>query len=50
VLTAIGLSRVQAHGSLRLTLGRYTTEQDIDYVVKKIKKVVENLRRISPFT
>lgn len=48
VLTAIGLPHVQAHGSLRLTLGRSTTQQDIDYAVKTVKEIVENLRKISP--
>ena len=48
VLTAIGLDHVTAHGSLRLTLGRSTTEQDIDYTVKAVREIVENLRKISP--
>src|SRR3989344_8930786 len=33
VLTAIGLKPEQAHGSLRLTLSRFTTEQEIDYAI-----------------
>jgi len=49
VLTAIGLKPEQAHGSLRITLGRGTTEQDIDYTIKQIKEIVRSLRRISPF-
>jgi cysteine desulfurase len=49
VLTSIGLRQEQAHGSLRITLGRHTTKQEIDYVVGKLPKVVEDLRRISPF-
>jgi cysteine desulfurase len=48
VLTAIGLNHVTAHGSLRLTLGRSTTKQDIDYTVKTVREIVENLRKISP--
>lgn len=48
VLTAIGLNHIQAHGSLRLTLGRSTSEQDIDYTIQKVKEIVENLRKISP--
>ncbi len=48
VLTSIGLPHIQAHGSLRLTLGRSTTQQDIDYAVKTVKEIVENLRKISP--
>ena len=48
-LLAIGLRIEQAHGSLRLTLGRWTTEKDINYVLKVLPKVINNLRRISPF-
>ena len=49
VLTAIGLKHEQAHGSLRLSLGKYTKKSDITYTIKVLPKVVENLRRISPF-
>ncbi len=49
VLLAIGLRPEQAHGSLRLTLGRQTTKKDIDYVLKVLPQVIKNLRRISPF-
>ncbi len=48
VLMAIGLSREEAHGSLRITLSRYTKEEDIDKLIKKLSKVVNKLRRISP--
>lgn len=48
VLTGIGLPAEKAHGSLRLTLSRYTTEEEIDYVMEKVPKVVEDLRRLSP--
>ncbi len=48
VLLAIGLKHHQAHGSLRLTLGRWTKEKDIDYLLKVLPKVVEKLREISP--
>lgn len=48
VLIAIGLSHVEAHGSLRLTLSRYSTQKDIDYVLKVLPGVVEDLRKISP--
>lgn len=44
VLTAIGLSKEQANGSLRLTLGIDTKKATIDYVVEKLKKSVEILR------
>ncbi len=48
VILAIGLPYEAAHGSLRFALGRYTTEEDIDYVLEKLPGVVENLRKISP--
>lgn len=48
VLLAIGLPHEVAHGSLRLTLSKYNTEQDIDTAIKEVKKVVEYLRKISP--
>jgi cysteine desulfurase len=48
VLLAIGLPHELAHGSLRFTLGRFTNEDDIDYVVEVLPKVVEKLRSISP--
>ncbi len=49
VLKAIGLTNEEANGSLRLTLSRFNTEEEIDYVLKVLPKVVEKLRRISPF-
>ncbi|MCD6468341.1 MAG: aminotransferase class V-fold PLP-dependent enzyme, partial [Thermoplasmata archaeon] len=48
VLLAIGLDPVEAHGSLRLTLGRENTEEEIDYVIEVLPKVVDRLREISP--
>lgn len=49
VLTAIGLTPMQAHGSLRLTLGRENTEKDINYILRILPDIVKNLRKISPF-
>ena len=49
VLLAIGLKPEQAHGSLRLSLGRWTKEKDINYVLEVLPKVVKRLREISPF-
>lgn len=49
VLLAMGLSHVTAHGSLRLSLGKDTTEADIDYVLDALPPVVETLRAMSPF-
>ena len=48
VLTAIGLSPVDAHGSLRLTLGKDSTEKEIDYVLEVLPGIVADLRKISP--
>lgn len=47
VLLALGLKHEQAHGSLRLTLGKYTTKQEIDYTISKLKEIVKRLRKIS---
>lgn len=48
VLLAIGLPHEIAHGSLRLTLSEDITEEEIDYVIEKIKEIVERLRSMSP--
>lgn len=48
VLLAIGLSHEIAHGSLRLSLGDFNTEDEVDYVVEKLVKIVERLRVMSP--
>lgn len=48
VLLAIGLPHEIAHGSLRLTLGADTTKEDIDVTVEAIKKIVTQLRNMSP--
>ncbi len=49
VLLATGLRPEQAHGSLRLSLGKWTTEKEINYVLKVLPKIIKNLREISPF-
>jgi cysteine desulfurase len=49
VLLAIGLKPQEAHGSLRLSLGKYTTNEDVNYVLEVVPKSVERLREISPF-
>ena len=48
VLMAIGLSHELAHGSLRLTLGETTTQEDIDYVLDTLVKSVARRREMSP--
>jgi len=49
VLTAIGLKHEEAHGSLRLSLGRWSIRQEVDYVLKVLPQAVQRLRVISPF-
>ena len=48
VLLAIGLDHGTAHGSLRLSLGKYNTEEDVDYALQVIPTVIERLRAMSP--
>ena len=48
VLLAIGLPHETAHGSLRLTLSEFTTEDDIDYLLEKLPPIVARLRSMSP--
>jgi cysteine desulfurase len=45
---AIGLPHEIAHGSLRLTLGRENSEQDVDYVLEVLPCIVNKLREMSP--
>ncbi|MFH0969600.1 MAG: cysteine desulfurase family protein [Patescibacteria group bacterium] len=47
VLLALGLKPEQAHGSLRLTLGKDTTKEEIDYTIDKLKEIADRLRSIS---
>lgn len=49
VLLATGLRPEQAHGSLRVSLGRFTKKEDIDYLLKVLPKIVKKIREISPF-
>ena len=48
VLLAIGRIHDVAHGSLRLTIGEETTEEEIDYIIRSVRSVVEHLRSFSP--
>jgi cysteine desulfurase len=48
VLRALGRSDELAHSSLRMTIGRFTTEEEIDYAVATIKQNVAKLRELSP--
>jgi len=49
VLLAMGLDHATAHGSLRLTLGKDTTVEDIDYILETLPPIVQTLRAMSPF-
>ncbi len=49
VLLATGLTAAVAHGSVRLTLNKDTTDEDINYVLEKFPPIVEKLRAMSPF-
>jgi len=49
VLLALGIRHEQAHGSLRISIGRYTKEEDIDYLLKILTKTIKELRDLSPF-
>ena len=48
VLIAIGIGAADAHGSIRFSLSKYNTKEEIDYTVDKLKEKVQELRSISP--
>ncbi len=48
VLLAIGVPHEKAHGSLRLSISKDTTEEDIDYIIENVAPIVEKLRNMSP--
>lgn len=48
VLLSLGLTHEVAHGSLRLTIGAYNTEEEVDYVLEQLPPIVERLRKMSP--
>lgn len=49
VLRAMGVPFVSVHGSIRFSLSRYNSEEDIDYIIEKLPPIVQRLRQISPF-
>jgi cysteine desulfurase len=49
VLKAMGVPFISAHGSIRFSLSRYNTEEEIDYVAAVVPRIVERLRAITPF-
>ncbi len=48
VLRALGLEDELAHSSLRFTIGRFTTEEEIDFAIDKLSHAVTKLRELSP--
>ena len=48
VLSALGVPVEMIHGTVRFTIGDFTTKEDIDYVVENLKSIVEKLRMLSP--
>jgi len=49
VLRAMGVPYTFAHGSIRFSLSRYNTDEDVDYVLEHMPKIIARLREISPF-
>ena len=50
VIRAMGVPFTSAHGSIRFSLSRYNTVEDIDYVLERMPEIVERLRKLSPFS
>ncbi len=48
VLRALGLEDELAHSSLRFSIGRFTTQEDVDYTIEKVRSAVAKLRELSP--
>lgn len=49
VLMAMGVPFSYAHGSCRFSLSKFTTEEEIDYTIKTVPPIIQNLRQLSPF-
>ncbi len=49
VLRAMGVPFTAAHGSIRFSLSRYNTEEEVDYTIEKMPQIVKQLRKLSPF-
>ncbi len=49
VLRAMGVPFTAAHGSIRFSLSRYNTEEEVDFVIEKLPAIIERLRAMSPF-
>ncbi len=49
VLRAMGVPFTMAHGSIRYSLSRYNTEEEVDFTIEKMPQIIERLRELSPF-
>ncbi len=49
VIRAMGVPFIAVHGSIRFSLSRYNTMEEVDYVLKKLPPIIKNLRDLSPF-
>ncbi|UCD51404.1 MAG: aminotransferase class V-fold PLP-dependent enzyme, partial [Phycisphaerales bacterium] len=49
VLRAMGVPFTAAHGSIRYSLSRYNTEEEVDFAIEKMPQIIERLRQLSPF-
>jgi len=49
VLRAMGVPYTMAHGSIRFSLSRFNTEEEIDFIIEKVPPIIDKLRKISPF-
>ncbi len=50
VLTSCGVKHEEAHGSIQITLGRFSTREDVDALAERLPDIVHNLRQMSPLT
>ncbi len=50
VLRAMGVPFTFAHGSIRFSLSRFNTEQEVDFIVENLPGIIDNLRKLSPFS
>ena len=48
MLRALGMNDELAHSSLRFSIGRFTTEEDVDEAIEQVRTAVEKLRELSP--
>ena len=46
----MNVPRTMLHGSIRFSLGRYSTEEDVDYILEKLPPIINRLRELSPRT